>query len=227
MLCWWNTNSSRITVNAQPGTVFQERFAKKNEAEDLRRAFDKLDTKGYTLFNVMKTACMTSSFPQWWQNRCPRASWGFALAQTRNQKSEMAICNSYSPWFIPVYVLLKISLALRQFFCSVWSRGYHLGSRWWLWQVCQLVWVSGHVSSMPGWPNWYCVVRGDIGARSPLSSSFSRRISGYEPRRLFNIVEFIMNDRDGSGSVSVEEATQILYLRFGNGLLDKVSFRKI
>jgi len=30
-----------------------------------------------------------------------------------------------------------------------------------------------------------------------------------------------MNDRDGSGSVSVEEATQILYLRFGNGLLDK------
>ena len=36
-----------------------------------------------------------------------------------------------------------------------------------------------------------------------------------------------MNDRDGSGSVSVEEATQILYLRFGNGLLDKVSFRKI
>ena len=35
------------------------------------------------------------------------------------------------------------------------------------------------------------------------------------------------NDRDGSGSVSVEEATQILYLRFGNGLLDKVSFRKI
>jgi hypothetical protein len=25
----------------------QERFAKKNEAEDLRRAFDKLDSKGY------------------------------------------------------------------------------------------------------------------------------------------------------------------------------------
>ena len=64
ILCWRNKNSSRITVNAQPGTVFQERFAKKNEAEDLRRAFDKLDTKGYMLFNVMKTACMTPSFPQ-------------------------------------------------------------------------------------------------------------------------------------------------------------------
>mmetsp|Transcript_6970 Transcript_6970/g.19018 ORF Transcript_6970/g.19018 Transcript_6970/m.19018 type:complete len:95 (-) Transcript_6970:1963-2247(-) len=44
--------------------------------------------------------------------------------------------------------------------------------------------------------------------------------TGYEPRRLFNIVEFMMNDRDGSGSVSVEEAMQILYLRFGKGLLD-------
>ena len=44
--------------------------------------------------------------------------------------------------------------------------------------------------------------------------------SGYEPRRLFNVVEFLMNDKDDSGSVSVEEAMQILYLRFGKGLLD-------
>ena len=29
-----------------------------------------------------------------------------------------------------------------------------------------------------------------------------------------------MNDKDDSGSVSVEEAMQILYLRFGKGLLD-------
>lgn len=46
--------------------------------------------------------------------------------------------------------------------------------------------------------------------------------SGYEPRRLFNVVEFLMNDKDDSGSVSVEEAMQILYLRFGKGLLDSV-----
>jgi len=31
-----------------------------------------------------------------------------------------------------------------------------------------------------------------------------------------------MNDKDDSGSVSVEEAMQILYLRFGKGLLDSV-----
>ena len=37
--------------------------------------------------------------------------------------------------------------------------------------------------------------------------------TGYEPRRLYNVVEFLVNDKDDSGSVSVEEATQILYLR--------------
>mmetsp|Transcript_1464 Transcript_1464/g.4989 ORF Transcript_1464/g.4989 Transcript_1464/m.4989 type:complete len:184 (-) Transcript_1464:201-752(-) len=45
--------------------------------------------------------------------------------------------------------------------------------------------------------------------------------SGYEPRRLFNVVEFLMNDKDDSGSVCVEEAMQILYLRFGKGTLDQ------
>mmetsp|Transcript_8821 Transcript_8821/g.32330 ORF Transcript_8821/g.32330 Transcript_8821/m.32330 type:complete len:172 (-) Transcript_8821:340-855(-) len=44
--------------------------------------------------------------------------------------------------------------------------------------------------------------------------------TGYEPRRLFNVVEFLMNDKDDSGTVSIEEAMQILYLRFGKGLLD-------
>lgn len=29
-----------------------------------------------------------------------------------------------------------------------------------------------------------------------------------------------MNDKDGSGEVSLEEAMQIMYLRYGRGLLD-------
>jgi len=44
--------------------------------------------------------------------------------------------------------------------------------------------------------------------------------TGQEPRRLFNVTEFIMNDKDFSGRVSLEEAMQILYLRYGRGLLD-------
>jgi hypothetical protein len=46
--------------------------------------------------------------------------------------------------------------------------------------------------------------------------------AGYEPRRLYNVVEFMMNDKDDSGTVSAEEAMQILYMRFGRTLLDSV-----
>lgn len=45
-------------------------------------------------------------------------------------------------------------------------------------------------------------------------------VAGYEPRRLFNVVQFVMNDKEGSGNVSLEGAMQILYLRYGRGLLD-------
>lgn len=47
-------------------------------------------------------------------------------------------------------------------------------------------------------------------------------LPGYEPRRLYNVTEFLMNDKDGSGKVSVEEVMQILFLRYGRQLLDSV-----
>ena len=43
---------------------------------------------------------------------------------------------------------------------------------------------------------------------------------GREPRRLFNLTEFVMNDKSFSGRVSLEEAMQILYLRYGRDLMD-------
>lgn len=45
--------------------------------------------------------------------------------------------------------------------------------------------------------------------------------AGREPRRLFNLTEFIMNDKDFSGRVSLEEAMQILYLRYGRDKMDE------
>jgi hypothetical protein len=48
---------------------------------------------------------------------------------------------------------------------------------------------------------------------------------GYEPRRLYNVAEFLMNDKDKGGSVSVEEVMQILFLRYGRQLLDSVRGR--
>lgn len=45
--------------------------------------------------------------------------------------------------------------------------------------------------------------------------------TGYEPRGLFNVVEFVMNDKDGSGFISLEEAMCIMYLRYGRNQLDQ------
>lgn len=147
----------------------RERFAKKNEAEDLRRAFDKLDTKGDGKIDAQELREV------------------LLLLRHETKKSEVED------------IIWEVDDDSDK--CVSWSEFQAMCHR------CRVDQTG--------------TVRGDISARSSISSSFSRRIAGYEPRRLFNIVEFIMNDRDGSGSVSVEEATQILYLRFGNGLLDK------
>ena len=45
--------------------------------------------------------------------------------------------------------------------------------------------------------------------------------TGYEPRSLCNIVEFMMNDKDDSGTVTIDEATNHLYLRHGEALVDQ------
>lgn len=44
--------------------------------------------------------------------------------------------------------------------------------------------------------------------------------TGYEPRGLFNVVEFVMNDKQEQGFITLEEAMQIMYLRYGRALLD-------
>mmetsp|Transcript_3065 Transcript_3065/g.11425 ORF Transcript_3065/g.11425 Transcript_3065/m.11425 type:complete len:170 (+) Transcript_3065:303-812(+) len=125
----------------------RERFAKKNEAEDLRRAFDKLDTKGDGKIDAQELREV------------------LLLLRHETKKSE----------------------------------------------VEDIIWeVDDDSDKCVSWSEFQAMCH-----RCRVDQT------GYEPRRLFNIVEFVMNDRDGSGSVSVEEATQILYLRFGNGLLDK------
>lgn len=45
--------------------------------------------------------------------------------------------------------------------------------------------------------------------------------TGYEPRSLCNVVEFMMNDKDDSGTVTIDEATNHLYLRHGEALVDQ------
>ena len=44
--------------------------------------------------------------------------------------------------------------------------------------------------------------------------------SGWEPRRLFNLVEFMMHDKDQSGSIDMDECMEILFRRFGKDQLE-------
>ena len=45
--------------------------------------------------------------------------------------------------------------------------------------------------------------------------------SGWEPRRLFNVVEFMMHDKDQSGSIDMDECMEILFRRFGKDQLEQ------
>ena len=45
--------------------------------------------------------------------------------------------------------------------------------------------------------------------------------SGLEPRKLYNLVQFLMYDRDFKGRVTVEETLQILFVKHGRDHLDQ------
>ena len=44
---------------------------------------------------------------------------------------------------------------------------------------------------------------------------------GWEPRKLYNIVDFMMVDKDCSGTIDVDECMEILYRRFGKADLEQ------
>ena len=44
--------------------------------------------------------------------------------------------------------------------------------------------------------------------------------TGFEPRKLFNVVEFIMHDKNFTGSIDLDEAVTMLYARFGKDQVD-------
>ena len=44
--------------------------------------------------------------------------------------------------------------------------------------------------------------------------------SGWEPRQLYNVVEFMMHDKDCSGTIDMEECMEILFRRFGKEQLE-------
>lgn len=60
-------------------------------------------------------------------------------------------------------------------------------------------------------------------SREEYQTMYKRCISdktGLEPRKLYNLVTFLMYDRQFKGSVTVEETLQILFVRYGRDALD-------
>jgi Ca2+-binding EF-hand superfamily protein len=45
--------------------------------------------------------------------------------------------------------------------------------------------------------------------------------SGLEPRKLYNLVVFLMYDKEFKGKVTVEDTLQLLYVRYGREALDE------
>jgi len=46
--------------------------------------------------------------------------------------------------------------------------------------------------------------------------------TGYEPKKLFNVCQFVSLDRDGDGRVSTEECMEMIVHRYGRDKLDQI-----
>jgi len=44
---------------------------------------------------------------------------------------------------------------------------------------------------------------------------------GFEPRKIFNVVEFVMHDKNLNGSMDLDEAVELLYARYGRDCVDE------
>eukprot|EP00434_Breviolum_minutum_P010187 symbB.v1.2.008991.t1/scaffold565.1/size187815/4 len=73
----------------------------------------------------------------------------------------------------------------------------------WIWEV------DDDLDQMVGWDEFLTM--------------YQRCISdgtGFEPRNLFNLVQFLMYDKEFHGKISVEQTLQIIYVRHGRSNLD-------
>mmetsp|Transcript_58890 Transcript_58890/g.81722 ORF Transcript_58890/g.81722 Transcript_58890/m.81722 type:complete len:213 (+) Transcript_58890:64-702(+) len=74
----------------------------------------------------------------------------------------------------------------------------------WIWEV------DDDLDHMVGWDEFLTMYQRCISDQT-----------GFEPRNLFNLVQFLMYDKDFHGKISVEQTLQIIYVRHGRKYLDK------
>jgi len=69
----------------------------------------------------------------------------------------------------------------------------------WIWEV------DDDLDHMVGWDEFLTMYQRCISDQT-----------GFEPRNLFNLVQFLMYDKDFHGKISVEQTLQIIYVRHGD-----------
>lgn len=138
--------AARAAPRGMASAAARERYARKNEAEDLRRAFSFLDRKGDGRIDGEELASVFASL-----GHAPR----------RGQVDDL------------------------------------------LWEVDE---------DCDGGVTWAEFQR--------LYRRCREDGAGTEPRGLFNVIEFVMHDREGAGAISLEAAMEIMYLRHGRAQLD-------
>lgn len=113
--------------------------------------------------------------------------------------------------------------ALRRVFDRIDTKG----DRRLCWQEISDVLVKlGHKTPRDQIELWIWEVDDDLDGKvgvEEFHTMYQRCISdntGLEPRNLFNIVQFLMYDKDITGRISVEQTLQILFVRHGRGELD-------
>ncbi|CAK9044930.1 unnamed protein product [Durusdinium trenchii] len=73
----------------------------------------------------------------------------------------------------------------------------------WIWEV------DDDLDQMVGWDEFLTMYQRCISDQT-----------GFEPRNLFNLVQFLMYDKEFHGKISVEQTLQIIYVRHGRSNLD-------
>ena len=219
----------------------QERYARKSEAEDLKRVFHRLDSKADGKIDLEELQAIFTQYKhkvsKVRRHRLGISTLSIAVTLLSLPTNACVCTRAFAcKHVLPPPALLIFLCSMRVFVRSrnayqcvgyTCSLRVPFGCMYVLicTRVCVYVYVSACVQSEIEDMIWEVDEDCDKALTwAEFTAMYERCRSDttcYEPRSLCNIVEFMMNDKDDSGTVSIDEATNHLYLRHGEALVDQ------